>query len=261
MQRSTSKGSQADLSAEATSVLNEIIEETFEKATQPDPTLTDEPIPPGELQSEKLKQLGSRPNSPGVDPRKAMPISAEDAANLREPLVAGLGSHDGPPHKALTAHLPPQDVQERHFREVAEARQRLSINTPTLESGRSVDPVSSPGSTSHSATTPAVHDTSADTSPESAARFEGDRDDEPQTPVELKETAAEVAEKARHDCIHQAQLDIARSEILRSSPIAPDDQLQAEERAAREREARQQVDDSQAESGIDSSQEKPEAHT
>jgi chromatin modification-related protein VID21 len=136
MSRSASKGSQTDLPAEAAAVLDEIVEETFENATQRDPSMPDEIVHAKDLESDRIRTvLQSRPNSPGVDPRQALPISAEDAANLPEPIVDGLGSHDGQ-HKATTAHLPPKEVQEQHLRDAHEAREQredqahLSINLP-----------------------------------------------------------------------------------------------------------------------------------
>jgi chromatin modification-related protein VID21 len=144
-----------------------------------------------------------------------MPITAEDAAQLPEPLVDGLGSHDVP-HKAVTAHLPPQDVQERKLRQSEKAREQdqagnLSINLPPRDGGRHAEPLSSPGSTvdAQSATTPAMHDASTDTSPENESRYDADRmdtkEDDPPTPPELKQTPEEVAEKEEHDKILKAR--------------------------------------------------------
>jgi len=227
MQRSTSKGSQTDQVKDSAVVLDEIVEESFENAGRPRDGLRDQDVPDSALEIERVQQLASAPNSPGVDPREAMPISAEDAAELDEPLVEGLGSHDGPPHKALTAHLPPKEVQERRLRDT-EAREckDLEIHLPPRDGGRA-EPLSSPGSTvgAHSATTPALHEASTDTSPDNEARYDVDRmdqDDEPETPPELKKTPEEEAEKEEHDRIHQAQVDLAREKILGSSPAAVD---------------------------------------
>jgi chromatin modification-related protein VID21 len=242
MERSSSRGSQTDLPTEASAVLDEIVEETFENANQPEPSMPNSVVPPKDLESDRIRTvLESRPNSPGVDPRKAMPISAEDAAQLPDPLVDGLGSHDIP-HKATTAHLPPQDVQERKLRQSEKAREQnqagnLSINLPPRDGGRHAEPLSSPGSTvdAQSATTPAMHDASTDTSPENESRYDADRmdtkDDDPPTPPELKRTPDEVAEKDEHDRILKAQMDIARAEILRRSPNAGEDQPMEDEAA------------------------------
>jgi len=239
MQRSTSKGSQTDLPADSSAVLNEIVEETFENATRPQPNSPNDAVPPGQLESEKVRQLESRPNSPGVDPRKAMPILAEDAARLDEPLVNGLGSHDGPPHKALTAHLPPKEVQERHLKEARQHKDHLSINLPPRDGSRAGESLSSPGSTSaHSATTPALHEVSTDTSPDHEGRYDAERlekDSESRTPIDDGRSAEEIAESEAKERIRQAQMAITRNEILKSGGITPEEQLQLEGQAAIER--------------------------
>ncbi|KAH8650885.1 hypothetical protein BGZ60DRAFT_421049 [Tricladium varicosporioides] len=247
MERSTSKGSQTDLPAESNAVLEEIVEETFENANQRKPSMPNTTVPAKNLETDRIRTvLESRPNSPGVDPRKAMPISPEDAAQLSEPLIDGLGSHDAQ-HKAATVHLPPKEVQEAHLREVDKARAekakeeertRLAISLPPRDGTRHTDPVSSPGSTvgAQSATTPALHDASTDTSPDNeSSRFDVERtekEEEPQTPPELKRTPEEIAEKEEHDKILKAQMEISRAEILGSSPNAADNQLRMEEQAA-----------------------------
>ncbi|TVY37095.1 Chromatin modification-related protein [Lachnellula occidentalis] len=244
MQRPTSKGSQTDLPLEAAAVLNQIVEETLENAARPQPAMADTIVPTNVLESDRIRTtVESRPNSPGIDPRKAMPISAEDAAELNEPLVEGLGSHDTH-HKAATVHLPPKEVQEHDIRERERARQQngdarhLLINLPPRDGGRNAELVSSPGSTvdANSATTPALHDASTDTSPENDnSRYDVerlDKDDDVQTPPELKPTPEEVAEKEHHDRILNAQIEVSRREILRSSPSAADNQLRMEEQQA-----------------------------
>lgn len=253
MQRSTSKSSQTDLPAESTAVLDQIVEETFEIAARPQPLMPDDVPSASELEATRLQSLGSRPNSPGVDPRQTMPISGEDVAELGEPLTQGLGSHDGPPHKALTAHLPPKEVQERHLRDMDKAREqkKLSINLPPRDGGRPAEPLSSPDSTigAHSATTPALHEASTDTSPDNEARYDVERlenDVQVETPPELKKSAEEEAEQARHDQIHQAQMDIARAQILKSSPV--------EDVEADDQDDRMEVDDSHGDDDVDDDQ-------
>jgi len=244
MRRSTSTGSQTDLPAASSAVLNEIVEETIQQAAQPQPEMPDNIVPAKDLESDRIRtRVESRPNSPGVDPRKAMPITAEDAAELGEPLVEGLGSHDTQ-HKAATVHLPPKEVQEREMREREKAREQkdearqLSINLPPRDGNRLAEPLSSPGSTvdAQSATTPALHDASTDTSPENDnSRYDVeklDKDDEVQTPEELKPTPEEIAEKEHHDRLLDGQIEASRAEILGSSPSAPDTQLRMEEQAA-----------------------------
>jgi chromatin modification-related protein VID21 len=244
MQRSSSKGSQTDLPAEASTVLDDIVEETFKNAErQQEP---DASIPDRDLEAEMVRtEVESRSNSPGVDPRSAIPPTAEDAAQLLEPLVEGLGSHDGH-HKAATAHLPPKEVQERHLRLAEKAREhkedqagQLSIDLPPRDGGRAAEPLSSPGSTigAHSATTPALHDASTDTSPDNeSSRYDAERleqkDEDVQTPPELRKSPEEIREKEEHDRILKAQMKASRDAILGSSPTAADTQLRMEEQAA-----------------------------
>lgn len=237
MQRSSSKSSQTDLPAESSNVLNEIVEESFQNAERPTPSMPNNVIPPKDLESDRVRRVESRQNSPGVDPRQAMPISAEDAANLPGPLLDGLGSHDGH-HKAATIHLPPREVQERrlHERDLQHKdHTHLSINPPR-DGSRNVEALSSPGSTidALSATTPRVHEASTDTSPENESSYDADRmdkDDEVATPPQLRPTPEEVQEKAEHDRILQARIEIAREEILRQSP-RPADEPEEEQVAA-----------------------------
>jgi chromatin modification-related protein VID21 len=257
MSRSASKGSQTDLPAESAAVLDEIVEETFENATQPEPSMPDEVVHAKDLESDRIRTvLESRPNSPGVDPRQALPITAEDAANLSEPIVEGLGSHDGQ-HKAVTAHLPPKEAQEQRLREADKAReqrddqQHLSINLPR-DGARIAEALSSPGSTvdAHSATTPAMHEASTDTSPDNESRYDAERmetnEEEPSTPPELRPSPEKVAEKVEHDRILDAQIQIARNEILKSSPGGTEEDQEMEEQAVATVEE-QQPGDSQAE--------------
>jgi chromatin modification-related protein VID21 len=190
-----------------------------------------------------------------------MPISAEDAANLQEPLIPGLGSHDEH-HKAFTAHLPPREVQEQRLRDAQKAREQkegsaghLSIHLPPRDGIRNADILSSPSSTidAQSAATPAMHDASTDTSPENDnSRYdvegtEGKENDIP-TPPELRHTPEEIAEKARHDRLLEAQIKASRDAILRSSPTAAENQLLEEQAAIDE------VDDSRTQDGTNEQQ-------
>ena len=253
MRRSTSKGSQTDLPAEETAVLDEIVEETFDHATRRKPEPPDETVAAGELEKEKARDVESLPNSPGADPKKVMPIMAEDAAELPGPLVLGLGSHDVH-HKAVTVHLPPKEVQERHLRDARRAREQkehLSINLPPRDGGRTAEPLSSPGSTidAHSATTPALHEASTDTSPDNeSSRYEPDRmenkEDDVETPIEFRKSPEEVAQKEEHDRILKAQMDISSAEILKSSPTGAGNQLRMEDQAVSSSEEQPQRDSS-----------------
>ena len=225
VQRSTSKGSQTDLPEDSTAMLDEIVEETFDHATHSEQEPAGRTASTGDLASEEARTLESPPDSPGADPRTLMPATADDAAELPEPLLPAFGSRNGH-HKAVTVHLPPKEVQERHLREARRAREqkeRLSIHLPSRDSGRAAELLSSPGSTidAHSATTPALHDASTDTSPDNeGSRYEQERldskDDEVETPIEFRKTPEEIAQKEQHDRILQAQMDISSAEILRS---------------------------------------------
>ncbi|RFU26753.1 hypothetical protein B7463_g9586, partial [Scytalidium lignicola] len=242
LQRSTSKGSQTDLPPATAQELDEIVDETIENADKPQPEPHDEPILSEDLENERVETVvESPPGSPGVDPLKVMPVTAEDAANLRQPyLVEGLGSHDMQ-HKATTAHLPPQAVQEERLLQeeskvILEKKDqigRLTINPP-----QDAEAVSSPGSTvdAHSATTPAMHEASTDTSPDNeSSRFDHDRlekEDEPQTPPALRDSPDDIREKEEHDKILKAQIEISRADILGSSPTSAEAQLREEQRAA-----------------------------
>lgn len=250
MQRSASKCSQTNLPPDPSATLDEIVEETFENAARPEPSVAEDAVSPSELESSRSRLLESKPNSPGVDPRRAMPISGEDVVNLGEPLVDGLGSHDGEPHKALTAHLPPKEVQEQHLRETAKAheqKEHLAINVPPRDGARAAEALSSPSSTigAHSATTPALHDVSTDTSPDNEAQYDADtmdKDEDPETPPELKATPEEAADKANHDRLHQAQIDIAQARILASAPGDEDTEADAPARHTSDRESSLQAE-------------------
>lgn len=238
MQRPTSKGSQTGQPAEQPAALDDIAEEPSDNKAEA-PLQPDDDIPPGESERDRINRVvESRSNSPGVDPRKVLPILPEDAAQLKEPLVDGLGAH-GVQHKAATVHLPPREVQERRLRGVEKAREErehVSINTPR-DVGRTGDLLSSPSSTigAHSTATPVLHDASTDTSPDNGSRYEAERletETEVPTPPELKKSPEEVAQKEEHDRLLKSQIEIARAEILGSSPGAADAQLQMEGQAA-----------------------------
>ncbi|OWP05710.1 hypothetical protein B2J93_1759 [Marssonina coronariae] len=254
-QRSTSKSSQTDLPAEASAVLAEIVKETLDQAMEQQPSLPAETGLETARESDRIRtRVESRPNSPGVDPRKTIPISAEDAAHLAGPLVQGLGSHEEP-HKAVTAHLPSQEVQEQKLKQTKRARvdgkehaSRLLINAPR-DVLRNVDAVSSPGSTidAHSATTPVLHEASSDTSPENEWRYDAERldnkEDDVPTPPELKPTAEEISENEHHDRILKAQMEISAAEIMKDRIGEPGSEEQVGQRGVREE---QQAGDSQA---------------
>ncbi|KAH8804610.1 hypothetical protein F5884DRAFT_707336 [Xylogone sp. PMI_703] len=242
MQRSTSKGSQTDLPPATAQVLDEIGDKPIDNEDKPEPEPHDESIRSEDLEAERVeKVVESPPGSPGVDPLKVLPVTAEDAANLRQPfLVEGLGSHDVK-HKAATVHLPPREVQEERLLqqknaalEKKEQIGRLTIDPPQQDG----EVVSSPESTvdAHSATTPAMHEASTDTSPDNeSSRFDHDRldkDDGPQTPPALRDSADNTRDRDEHDKILKAQMEISRADILGSSPTSAEAQLREEQQAA-----------------------------
>ncbi|KAF8859207.1 hypothetical protein BDZ45DRAFT_621398 [Acephala macrosclerotiorum] len=251
MQRSASKSSQTDLPADSSTILNEIVEETFENAEKPTPSTPNDVLPGKDLESDRVRtRVESRPNSPGVDPRQAMPIAPEDAAQLPGLIIDGLGSHDGQ-HKAATVHLPPREVQEQNLQQRENARHqkeqqaRLSINPPR-DAGRNAEALSSPGSTvdALSATTPAMHEASTDTSPDNESRYDVDRmdkDDDVATPPQFKPTQEEAAEKAEHDRIMQERIEIAREEIMKAGPHPAVDDSQLDDQVTS---SAPQIDDS-----------------
>lgn len=251
LRRTSSRSSQTKQPSGSDVNLDTNAQESIADVTESPPTVREEELDTEALEQERIRnKVESRPGSPGVDPRKALPISAEDAANLSEPLVNGSYEES---HKAVTAHLPPPEIQEVHLREISERvierdaeRQQegisesLSIKLPPPHNGRPLgEPMSSPGSTidAHSATTPALHEASTDTSPDNEGpRYDTERPDdkdlEPETPPELAPTREEVLGKEKHDRLLKAQIEIARSEILASSPTTADAQLRLEEQAA-----------------------------
>jgi chromatin modification-related protein VID21 len=282
LRRTSSRSSQTKLPSGSDEILGSSIDETMADGTQSPPASQEEELETGSLGKERIRnKVESRPGSPGIDPRKALPFSAEDEANSTGPLING--SHEEG-HKAITAHLPPPEIQEDHLRQVDErevgneAQQEkgvvsgsLSIKLPSTHNGRPLgDLMSSPGSTidAHSATTPALHEASTDTSPDNEGpRYEADRPDDkepdPETPPELAPTREEVLEKEEHDRLLKAQIELARSEILAGSPTTADAQLRLEEEqaaAASAGEAEREIPDSEK-SGAESSQDASQQDT
>ncbi|KIN03844.1 hypothetical protein OIDMADRAFT_143331 [Oidiodendron maius Zn] len=234
--RSASTGPPSGPGVEQPAVLDDIAEEPAEDRTDTQLQPGDD-IPPGESERDRISRvLESRSNSPGVNPQEVQPLPVEDAESKE--LLHSLSQRDTH-HKAATVHLPPKEVQERRLRgddKAREERERLSVNLPR-DSGRVPDLLSSPGSTigAQSTATPAQHDISTDTSPDNGSRYDVDRpgtSDEVQTPPELKKTAEEIAAKEEHDRILKSQIELARAEILGSSPGAAEAQLRLENQAA-----------------------------
>ncbi|PQE15896.1 chromatin modification VID21 protein [Rutstroemia sp. NJR-2017a BVV2] len=240
LQKSSSKSSQTDLPAEASVVLDGVVDKTFQNAARPQASSGDSFVPAKDLESNRIKNIvESRPGSPGVDPKKAVPPSAEDIGNLPGPILFGANDEN---HKAATAHLPPKRAQETRLEEVDKARgEKDDRDGQTLQNSLRVvaDLASSPGSTigAHSATTPALHEASTETSPENnGSRYDDldrlEKDNEARTPPELKQSQEDLARKDELERIQKAQIEVSRAEILASSPTAADTQLRLEDEAA-----------------------------
>ena len=180
-------------------------------------------LPAKDLEVDRIRrEVESRPGSPGIDPRRAIPMTAEDVASLPGPLLAGFNDEH---HKAATVHLPSKEDQERRLREIqahhADNRAgRLSINLP--DGHRPSEVMSSPGSTAAlSATTPALHDTSTDTSPDEGYRYEQDKPEHrhgASSPHNVPPSTDEAASGREQERLLQAQIDVSRADIFRNSP-------------------------------------------
>ncbi|KAJ8066472.1 hypothetical protein OCU04_005532 [Sclerotinia nivalis] len=263
MRRSSSKSSQIGLPTETSAELNATVEEAFKSASRP-ATATQEAQPAlsnRDFEIDRIKRVvESPPGSPGVDPRKAVPPSPEDVANLQEPVLFGANDEN---HHAATAHLPPKEVQEARLEEIEKARdhkgekRRQSIADPLRAS---VDLASSPSSTidAHSTTTPARHDASAGTSPENDNSRSGylERPDDEingKTSSESKSIREDVVQKDEHNRKQKAQNELSHAEVLGSSSISADAQLRMEDQAASGSilPAVAEIEDSQASSSQD----------
>lgn len=242
-----SKGSATDLPADVVAGLDKVVDSSINNAPDNAAAAVNGVIDEKNLERTRIENVvESRPGSPGVDPRKAVPVTAEDAAQLGEPIIAGtIPQDDG--HKAATVHLPPKEEMEARLHQQHQKNaqksaaqnqpnpRRPSVNVPgSFQDGTAA---SSPSSTLdlHSATTPANHEASTDTSPE-----HDDHGDDPEDkdglhhepPSPSGPSAASNREKEQRDRLHKAQTDVSRGEILASSPTSPDAQLQSEEKAA-----------------------------
>ena len=181
----------------------------------------------------------SPPGSPGVNPREAVPPSAEDVANLQEPVIFGANDEN---HHAATAHLPPKEVQEARIEEMEKAREHTGDrgrHSITNSLRIAVDLPSSPSSTidAHSTTTPARHDVSADTSPENDnSRYEEaknpDNDVDLKSSTEPKSNREDIAQEDEHNSRHKTQNELSSTEALGSNSMSADAQLRMEDQAA-----------------------------
>lgn len=243
IQRSASKSSQMDLPIESSADLNAAVEEEeSESVTRPATAVQKQQgdLSNKDFEIDRIKRVvESPPGSPGVDPRKAVPPSADDVANLQEPVI--LGAND-PDHHAATAHLPSKEVQEARLAEVEKARNNTgekgsqSVTNPLRVA---VDVASSPSSTidAHSTTTPARHDVSTETSPEN----DNSRYEDPERPenginvkaaTESKFIREELVQQDENNGIDKPQNEAFRAEVLGSSSMAADAQLRMEDQAA-----------------------------
>jgi chromatin modification-related protein VID21 len=212
------------------------------------PPPQEKPRLPDVVEKDRIKDRVESPGGPGVDPMKAMPITADDDARLPGLHINGREDEN---HRASTVHLPDRESQEKRVQELDESiarraivgetdARRLSLQLPPQlpppNEGLVPDVVSSPSSTAdaHSVATSVQHDTSTDTSPDhEGPRYHPERPDdkehEPRTPPELAPSQEEIHEKESHDRILKAQMELARAEILGSSPTG---QLRLEEEQA-----------------------------
>lgn len=238
IRRSSSKSSQAILPTESSTDL----EAASKNPSHPATTIQKQQheFSNKDFEIDRIKRVvESPPGSPGVDPRKAVPPSAEDVANLQEPVLFGANDEN---HHAATAHLPPKEDQEARLEEVEKAREhkgeqgRHSITTSLRVA---VDLASSPSSTidAHSTTTPAHHDASTDTSPENDnTRYEDlerpDNENDVKTPTESRSIRDANFQEDEHSRKQKTQNEPSRAEVHGSSPMAADAQLRMEDQAA-----------------------------
>ncbi|KAG4028677.1 hypothetical protein MFRU_020g01160 [Monilinia fructicola] len=238
IRRSSSKSSQAILPTESSTDL----EAASKNPSHPATTIQKQQheFSNKDFEIDRIKRVvESPPGSPGVDPRKAVPPSAEDVANLQEPVLFGANDEN---HHAATAHLPPKEDQEARLEEVEKAREhkgeqgRHSVTTSLRVA---VDLASSPSSTidAHSTTTPAHHDASTDTSPENDnTRYEDlerpDNENDVKTPTESRSIRDANFQEDEHSRKQKTQNEPSRAEVHGSSPMAADAQLRMEDQAA-----------------------------
>lgn len=120
-----------------------------------------------------------------VEPEK-QPAGFEGANSVARHATEG---QDGAGYRQHAAGPDAMDLDETSGRP-GEAPRLTSLRPPPLEAARPPDALSSPGSTAQTATTPAVHEASPDTSPDNEGpQYPGDDDDEHQV------TGKEITEK------------------------------------------------------------------
>ncbi|KAF2499856.1 hypothetical protein BU16DRAFT_524295 [Lophium mytilinum] len=115
-------------------------------------------------------QASTVSEEPSVDPKKAMPKTADDIANLPD---SALPNHDAeaPPRPPQVVHLPPKEAQEKRLEETTRALEKTAErerkDDERLGLPHAGDLASSPSSTmGQSTATPRPNQRSPDTSPE-----------------------------------------------------------------------------------------------
>ncbi|KAA8575769.1 hypothetical protein EYC84_004870 [Monilinia fructicola] len=209
IRRSSSKSSQAILPTESSTDL----EAASKNPSHPATTIQKQQheFSNKDFEIDRIKRVvESPPGSPGVDPRKAVPPSAEDVANLQEPVLFGANDEN---HHAATAHLPPKEDQEARLEEVEKAREHKG------EQGR------------HSVTT------SLRVAPENDnTRYEDlerpDNENDVKTPTESRSIRDANFQEDEHSRKQKTQNEPSRAEVHGSSPMAADAQLRMEDQAA-----------------------------
>ncbi|TEY71233.1 hypothetical protein BOTCAL_0098g00220 [Botryotinia calthae] len=244
IRRSPSKSLQTDLPTESSADIISSVEEAPEiashLATAAQNQQQQHDLSSRHFEVDRIKTVvESPPGSPGVNPREAVPPSAEDVANLQEPVVFGANDEN---HHAATAHLPPKEVQEARIEEIEKAREHTGDrgrHSITNSLRIAVDLPSSPSSTidAHSTTTPARHDVSADTSPENDnSRYEEaehpDNEIDLKPSTEPKSNREDIAQEDEHNSRHKTQNELSGTEALGSNSMSADAQLRMEDQAA-----------------------------
>ncbi|OCL15310.1 hypothetical protein AOQ84DRAFT_307448 [Glonium stellatum] len=176
-------------------------------------------------------------DGPSIDPKKDMPITSEDIANLPELEIPSQDSTTTP-RPPQVVHLPPKEEQERHLREIEHAQEK-AVQRERKEDERLGLPhgsvtgelASSPSSTvgPYSTATPHPNHHSPDTSPdEETFRDSVAQLRQPDTERRSEEQTA----KAEHDNALKWSMKAARESARAHSPETPDAQLQLEDEQA-----------------------------
>lgn len=176
-------------------------------------------------------------DSPSIDPKKDMPITSEDIANLPESEIPNHDS-DVTPRPPQVVHLPPKEEQERHLREIENAQEKV-VQRERKEDERLSLPhgsvagelTSSPSSTvgPYSTATPHPNHHSPDTSPDEETFRDGVAQLRQPSP---DHGSSEQTAKDEHDNALKWNMKVAREDARALSPETPDAQLQLEDEQA-----------------------------